>query len=114
MGAYFSSSLLDISVTTDALRLLNGQEDPKLKRLLQWHLVSTIAAARRYVENGAVIPEASRRSTVPNLLNSVEKARLYVVDSQLEARPPEGARGAELKPLENLEALRIWLSSQAT
>src|SRR5438132_1595391 len=55
-GALLLSKLQQIGFSGEALRLLNGGEDPKLKRLLSWQFANAAADARRQIEEGAMLP----------------------------------------------------------
>ena len=109
-GAHLLGSLQDLSLTVDELTLLNGREDPKLKRHLEWRLVSAAADARRYVDGEPVLEKPSQ---FPNLAHGVEKARDYVVSHHLDLNPPvPSADKSLLNPSANLEVVGRWLSRQ--
>jgi hypothetical protein len=114
MGAYLGASLLDVAQTTASLRLLNGREDPRLKRLLQWRLVSAIADARKYVDSSPVVDSAAFPSLLPNWLDAIERAQKYVAEHRLEEDPPIDAEGATRRPVENLRVVKAWLSRHLT
>src|SRR5262245_42712402 len=84
-GGLLLARLLDISLTADELQHLNGEEQPKLKRHLEWRLVSAIAAARRHVDEGATV---ERNVAVPNLKRGVEQAAAYITAHDLDNKPP--------------------------
>lgn len=110
VGARLLGSLLELSMTADALSLLNGREDPKLKRLLEWRLTSAAADARRDVDDGPVLEGSP---ALPNLAHGVQKATAYVVAHHLDRNPPVAAGEKSVhKPLENLRVVRRWLSKQ--
>ena len=110
MEAHLSASIADISETTDSLRLLNSGENPRLRQLLEFRLMSAAADARRYVEGGAVVDPAALANLLPNWLDIVKKASDYVIEHQLERNPPPLADGTALKPLANLQLVKSWLS----
>jgi hypothetical protein len=62
-GRYFMArplgNVLDLNLTAQELKLLNGREDPKLKRHLEWRLVSAAADARRDVDSGSIWEKSS-------------------------------------------------------
>ena len=119
MGASLSASLLDVSQTTVSLKLLNGREDPKLKRLLEWRLITAIGATRRFVDSGPVVDAVARPNLLPNWVNIIERAKAYTAAHHLDtnppiASPPLQADDAALKPSENLQVIKAWLSKQAS
>jgi hypothetical protein len=109
-GARLLGNILDLSLTADALKLLNGQEDPKLRRLLEWRLVSAAADAKRHIDEGAVWEKSP---AVPNLIEGVKRATTYVVEHNLDERPLVSGAESAGKPSENLAAVRKWLSKQS-
>jgi hypothetical protein len=102
------AELLDIGLTTSSLKLLNGTENPKLKRLLEFRLLSAIAAARRDVEYGPEVDRVALSFSVPNWLNTVGEATAYVSAHHLES-PESPADAPEHMPLENLQVVKAWL-----
>jgi hypothetical protein len=110
-GAMLGAELLDIGLTTSSLKLLNGTENPKLKRLLEFRLLSAIAAARREVEHGPEVDRVALPFSVPNWLNTVGEATAYVSVHHLES-PGSPADAPEHMPLENLQVVKAWLERQ--
>ena len=109
-GAGLLGNLLDLSLTADALKLLNGHEDPKLKRLLEWRLVAAAAEARRHIDEGATL---ASDSAIPNLTDGVERATAYVAAHDLDSKPPVPSVKSSVSPSANLLVVRKWLSSQS-
>jgi hypothetical protein len=109
-GARLLGNVLDLSLTADALKLLNGHENPKLKRLLEWRLVSAAADAKRQIDEGAVWENSP---AVPNLAEGVNRAATYVLEHDLDEKPPVSAAENAGKPSENLDTVRKWLSKQS-
>ena len=110
-GAMLVGELFDIGLTTSSLKLLGDGENPKLRHLLEFRLVSAIAAARRDVGNNPQVDQAALPNLVPNWLDMVEKATEYVSAHHLE-NPPFPADGSQRKPLENLQVVKTWLTKQ--
>jgi hypothetical protein len=108
-AAYLFGNLLDLSVTGNTLQLLNGREDAKLKRLLEWRLVTAAADARRHIDQG-VTAEAS--PAIPNLRAGVERGSAYVREHDLDSRSPLIPSEDIGKASANLEVVTKWLSSQ--
>ena len=114
LGAGLSHSLLEISFANNALKLLNGKESPRLKRLIESQFVSSIASARRQIEGGAVADRGVLPALVPNWLGTIEKAQAYVSTHQLAVLENMSPRGNDGKPAENLAVIREWLKKQPT
>jgi hypothetical protein len=68
LGVALSHTLLELSFANNALKLLNGKESRKLRRLVEWKFASSLASARRQIEEGAVVERAALPSLVPNLV----------------------------------------------
>jgi hypothetical protein len=115
-GALLLSRLEQIAFSGGALRLLNGAEDPKLKRLLTLQFATAAADARRHLEDGARL-QAARLSS---LEEGVKRASTYVaehgIDRKLLSTLAEGE--ARVYPpnrrhlqnvAENLAYLAEWL-----
>jgi len=96
-----------IARSSSALHLLNGQEDPKLARLLQIYLVGYIDAARSDVDADAAMSPASVAVAGPNWLAAIAKARSYLQSHKI-ARIP-GSTEREMRPLENLAIIEHWV-----
>jgi hypothetical protein len=94
------------------LKLLNGQENPKLKMLLEWRLASAIQSARRQIENNPVIDPVSLPTFALNFRNPVENACHYILDNNLEVVAPSGDSQLTLMPLDDLSVVESWLSKQ--
>ena len=121
VGKFRSASLLanleQIGYAANALRLLNGQEDPRLKRLLTWQLANNAAAARRHIEQGVKLEDGP----LPNLAEGVKSAEGYVAAHPLDPAllavfaknekqlfPPEGRHLEE--PAANLAVVSAFLT----
>ena len=74
------ANLEQIGFAGNALRLLNGQEDPRLKRLLTWQLATNAAGARRHIEQGVKV----ELGPIPNLAEGVKRAEGYVAAHPLD------------------------------
>jgi hypothetical protein len=101
-------SFVDITQTLASLRLLNGAEDPKLKRGLELRLIGAVASARRSVD---LRPEvgASLPSVAPNWLNALDEAKDYVESHQLDSDETWATVMPGPNPSENLLVIREWL-----
>jgi hypothetical protein len=110
MGAMLVASFLEISQTSASLRLLNGRENPKLKHLLEWRLVSAVGASRKYVESDPAVDPVALPNLVPNWIHTVDGARALIVARDLEHHPPIAGDVASQKPLENLQVIREWIA----
>jgi hypothetical protein len=112
MGANLVASFLDISLTTSSLKLLNGSENPKLKRHLEWRLASAIQNARHCVENRPVVDPVALPNLVVNFRHDIQKAKTYIVDHQLQTVSLHARGGSTLKPLADLRLVEEWFSHQ--
>jgi hypothetical protein len=115
-GAHLAANLLDLSLTVGELNLLKGGEDPKLKRHLEWRLVTAAARARQHIDQGAIwdqeaIGEASV-STAPDLVMGVDRAIAYVAEHDLDRNPPVRQDKSLSKPSADLAVVKKWLSRQ--
>ena len=120
-GANLSASLLDISLTLNSLKLLNGSENPKLKHMLEWRLASAIQSARRFVDNKPVIDPVALPMLTLNSGHEVSKARAYISSHQLQKvsllreGDPERFTAADttlLTPSADLTVVEKWLARQ--
>jgi len=84
-GTALAINLQDISLTTSSLRLLNGKEDPKLRRLLEWRLATAIAEAKLHVDRAPSVWAPA----MPSLVRGVDAAILYF------EQHPEAARALQ-------------------
>ena len=109
-SADFTSHVALLSKAASALNLLNGREEPRLKRLLEIDLLSGIESARRDVESGATISPVSVAVAMPNLLDAVAKARRYLLGHKIQRVP--GTMEGEMKPLNGLAIVEKWLHTQ--
>ena len=109
MGARLISRLFDLDLIVGVTRLLDGSENAKLRRFLEWQLLVAAADASHYVDQRPEVDSSSMRSTVPNWLNAMNRAREYVVSHQLEQAPPPQAEGDQLTSLANLNKVKEWL-----
>jgi hypothetical protein len=98
-GTSLNDNLYRLDFATKALKLLNGSENPKLRRLLEMDLVFAAATSRQATENKAVL--ASPYVAV-NWLNSVRAAAVYATDQHLDSKPPTPRDASEANVLENL------------
>ena len=115
-GAFLMGKLEQISVTGSALRLLNGTEDARLRRLLSLQLATAAAEARRHVDGGVELAH----HPLPHFVEAVKRASEYVskngLDPELlamianaEANTALGRRRID-QPAENLAAVSAWLA----
>jgi hypothetical protein len=113
-GAHLAGNLYDLSLTAGELKLLNGREDPKLKRHLEYRLVSAAAEARRHIEEGATWDEAAigKASEAPDLINGIDRATGYVAEHDLDVKHPAPLDKFRSKPSADLEVIKKWLSKQ--
>jgi hypothetical protein len=95
---------------SSALNFLNGQEDPKLKRLLEIQLLTSIDAARDAVAAGVDVSLASVAIAGPNWLDAISRARTYIGSHKI-ARIP-GATERVMNPLESLTVIERWLQQR--
>ena len=116
-SAMLLANLEQIGFAGNALRLLDGQEDPKLKRLLSWQLATKAAEARRRIEQGVKLAAGP----LPNIAEGVKRAEGYVTAHPLDPAllaifaknekllfPPEGRHLEE--PAANLAVISAWLT----
>jgi hypothetical protein len=120
-GAKLSGSLLDVSLTLGSLKLLNGNENPKLRHFLEWRLANALQDARRDIDHGPVIEPVALPLLALNFGHDVAKARAYVSSHHLERfssykeDDPERFTAADtsvLKPAEDLAVVEKWLARQ--
>ena len=108
-GASLLGNLLDLNLTAQELKLLNGREDPKLKRHLEWRLVRAAADARRDVDSR---PIWEKSSALGNLTQGVQRATEYVVEHHLDDKVWPSGDESPRKPSENLAVVSRWISKQ--
>lgn len=96
-GVQFVTHLETIGLVSNALSLLNGTEDPKLKRLLEHRLVAAAEDAKRLLDQEIVVQGVALR----NWASPLRRARLYAADHHL----PETV-------VSNLAALEEWALKQ--
>ena len=99
-GAHFVEHLGNISFATTALHLLNGAENPKLKRLFEWRLKTAAEDAKQQLDRGVTVEAVG----LPNWAsgpNGLREARAYATSHSLPATV-----------IENLTALEEWVSKQ--
>src|SRR5215472_12003161 len=103
-GAHLAANLLDLSLTVGELNLLKGGEDPKLKRHLEWRLVSAAARAKQHIDEGAIWDHDAlgKPLEAPDLNRGVDRAIAYVADHDLDANPPVRQDKNIAKPSANL------------
>src|SRR5664279_312406 len=83
----------------NALKLLNGSENPKLRRLLEWRLGAAAEDAKARLDHGVRIEDMGM--ALPTLSHGLRDARAYASSQNL-----PGAVVA------NLAALDAWVSQQ--
>jgi hypothetical protein len=116
-GALLLARMEQIGMTAGALRLLNGSEDPKLKRLLPFQLATAAVNARRHIDEGAKL-EAGE---LTNIAEGVRRATAYLAehDADREFLSVLGKHDATVfgpngrrvdRPEENLAAVSEWLA----
>jgi hypothetical protein len=98
-GAQFVQHLEIIGFASNALKLLNGSENPKLRRLLEWRLGAAAEDAKAQLDRGARIEDMG--FALPTLSHGLRDARAYASSHHL-----PGAVVA------NLAALDAWVSQQ--
>jgi hypothetical protein len=112
MGAALSADILNISLTVGELSLLNGQEAPKLKRLMQWRLVKAAAAGREHIALGARLPTGAYAWA--SQIEDLDRAIAYVATQNLDEAdfaPLKVADNPRSRPSQDLEAIRTWIRS---
>ena len=113
---YFSAAvlanILDVSLTTNELSLLNGSEDPRLKRALVSRLLSAASDGRLHISQGAAVFPAPSAST-PNLINGIDRALTYVAEHSLDPTdtPRHDAAASASSPSRDLRAIKAWLQA---
>ena len=118
-AAALIANLQDISMTTGELRLLNGKEDPKLRRLLERRLAIAAAEARYHIGLDPVI----RGGYLPTLAEGVSRALILLRTRPLDLEPLQKEHEREVRmqgdatrnigiPKENLEFVRDWVAKQ--
>jgi hypothetical protein len=98
-SARFSERLVTISFVSLALNLLNGNEDPKLRRLLEWKLGEAAEDAKVQLDRGATAE--GEGLPMPNLSRDFRVARTYASSHHLSGTV-----------IANLTALEAWVSKQ--
>jgi hypothetical protein len=118
-AAALVANLQDIALTTSELRLLNGTENVKLRRLLEWRLATAAVEARHHIDQG---PDITARG-LPSLASAPDRALKYIREHPLEMAPLADAHVREVKlpgmerrniavPIENLEYVGAWVRKQ--
>src|SRR5450759_3843 len=118
-AALLAANLQDISLTTSELRLLNGTESVRLRRLLEWRLATAAVEARHHIEQGPAI--TGRRLT--SLASAPDRALKYIREHPLQMAPLADEQVREVKlpgmewrnvavPVENLEYVSAWVEKQ--
>jgi hypothetical protein len=98
-NARFVERLVTVSFVSLALNLLNGNEDPKLRRLLEWKLGEAAKDAKVQMDRGATAQGAGL--PMPNLSRDFRVARTYASSHHLSGTV-----------IANLTALEAWASKQ--
>lgn len=116
-GALLLTRMEQIGMTARALRLLNGTEDPKLKRLLTLQLATAAADARRHIEEGAKLEPAHLTSIAEGLRRASSYLAEHDVDREFLSRLAKseatvfGPNGRRLdRPAENVAVVSEWLA----
>jgi hypothetical protein len=118
-AAALVADLMDIGMTTSELRLLNGNEEPKLRRHLEFRLAMAAAEARHVIG----LKPAVTALHLPSLVSGLDRAVQYVAAHPLEPKHLEEMHENDLKlpgmvgynvsiPAENLEYVRAWVKKQ--
>lgn len=106
-GAGFVANLVDIAMTGDSLRLLNGNEDPRLRRVLEFRLITAIEDAKRRIEDSPVVEAIA----MPSLIEGLRKAKDYLDGHPLNVEV-HNSMVSSAKALEHLERVRAWVAKQ--
>jgi hypothetical protein len=113
LGATLSADVLDVALTVGELSLLNGQENPKLKKLMQRRLVTAASAGRRHIRLGAKFPKGI--VSMPNMVDGLDRAIAYVAEQELDKADFSALTDlpGEHKsvPSQDLQAIRTWIRS---
>ena len=120
MAAALIANLYDIGMTADELRLLNGADNPKLRRILERRLAVAAVEARHHIDSG---PAAIQAMNLRSLASGVDRALEFVAQHPLNLAPLEEEHAREVKlpglesrniavPTENLEYVRAWVAKQ--
>jgi hypothetical protein len=96
-AAHFVDQLETIGFLSNTLALLNGSEDPKLRRLLEWRLGAAAADARSLVGGGLSVEAVG----LPNFAKGLQSARSYASEHHLPAAV-----------IADLTAVEAWVSKQ--
>lgn len=118
-AAALVANLQDISLTAGELRLLNGKENPKLRRLLERRLAVAAAEARHHIG----MDPAIEALYLPSLAEGVTRALSLLAVRPLDLAPLEEEHRRDQKlqglesrniavPVENLEFVRDWVAKQ--
>ena len=118
-AAALVANLQDIASTTIELRLLNGKEDPKLRRVLERRLAIAAAEARYHIGLDPLI----EAPYLPALAEGVTRALILLRAKPLDLEPLRKEHEREVKmqgaatrnigvPKENLEFVRDWVAKQ--
>jgi len=93
----FLNDLRTIGFVANALQLLNGSEDPRLRCLLEWRLASAVTDARDELYQNVSVPAIG----VFKVEQGLSDARRYA-----------SGRGLPEAVVDDLTALEYWLSKQ--
>ena len=118
-AAALVANLQDIALTSGELRLLNGAEDPRLRRLLERRLAVAAAEARHHIGQDPAIDALY----LPSLAEGVNRALNLLAERPLDLAPLEKEHEREKQlpglqsrniaaPVENLEFVRDWVAKQ--
>lgn len=99
-GAHLVEHLGTISFVRNALKLLNGSENPKLRRLLEWRLGAAAEDAKAQLDRGVIIEDVGM--ALPTLSHGLRDARAYASSHHLPGTV-----------VANLTALDAWVSQQS-
>lgn len=120
MAAALVANLYDIGMTTNELRLLNGTENPRLRRILERRLAVAAVEARHHIDMG---PAAFAAIDLRSLASGVDRALQFVAEHPLNLVPLQEEHEREAKlpglewrniavPKENIEYVRAWVAKQ--
>jgi hypothetical protein len=118
-AAALIANLQDIALTTAELKLLNGTENPRLRRFLERRLAVAAAEARHHIGQTPAIDALY----LPSLADGVSRALSLLAERPLDLAPleKEHLREKDLQglqsrniavPVENLEFVRDWVARQ--
>ena len=96
-SAHFVEHLEQIGFASNALKLLDGSENPKLRRLLEWRLGAAAEDAKAQLDRGVTVEAVG----LPSFSRGLREAGAYASSHQLSGTV-----------ISNLTALDAWASKQ--